>query len=123
MTSPARRTSAALDGATLAQAFAGGAAALEQQADAINAINVFPVPDGDTGTNMWSTAKAAAGAARAAASQTPAAVLRAAADAALMAAKGNSGVILSQILERVSGDAAGLGLRCGRARRRARART
>lgn len=73
------------------------AAALTAQSDAINAINVFPVPDGDTGTNMSLTMRAAADAAHAA-STGAGDVLRAAARGALMGAKGNSGVILSQIL-------------------------
>ena len=50
---------AAIDGRALALAFAGGAEALLRQADALNAINVFPVPDGDTGTNMSLTMRAA----------------------------------------------------------------
>ena len=48
-----------LDGEALLGAFAGGTQALARQADAINAINVFPVPDGDTGTNMSLTMRAA----------------------------------------------------------------
>ncbi|MHB8376287.1 MAG: DAK2 domain-containing protein [Dehalococcoidia bacterium] len=86
-----------IDGPALARALAGGAAALAQQADAINVINVFPVPDGDTGTNMSMTMRATAAAAHAATGSAHD-VARAAADAALMGAKGNSGVILSQIL-------------------------
>ena len=54
---------AVIDGPALARAFAGGAAALRRQADALNAINVFPVPDGDTGTNMSLTMRAAVDAA------------------------------------------------------------
>jgi len=50
----------AIDGAALVRAFTGGAAGLRQQAAALNAINVFPVPDGDTGTNMSLTMSAAA---------------------------------------------------------------
>ncbi len=88
----------AIDGPALARAFAGGSATLAQQADAINVINVFPVPDGDTGTNMAMTMRATAAAAAYAASGSAHDVARAAADAALMGAKGNSGVILSQIL-------------------------
>ncbi len=44
-----------LRGAELYRMFAAGAAALEQNAQAINSLNVFPVPDGDTGTNMHLT--------------------------------------------------------------------
>ncbi|MGH7622783.1 MAG: DAK2 domain-containing protein, partial [Gemmatimonadaceae bacterium] len=96
--SAASRLEGAIDGPALARALAGGAAALAEQADAINVINVFPVPDGDTGTNLSMTMRTAAAAATHAAPVTPLEVARAAADAALMGAKGNSGVILSQIL-------------------------
>ena len=68
----------------------------------INALNVFPVPDGDTGTNMFLTLQASARAARQFLESehgTIADVLRAAAHGALMGARGNSGVILYQILE------------------------
>ncbi|HZP57426.1 MAG TPA: DAK2 domain-containing protein [Dehalococcoidia bacterium] len=86
----------AIDGPTLARMLEGASDALSAQAAAINAINVFPVPDGDTGTNMSLTLAPAAAAASAAATATEAA--HHAAREALMSAKGNSGVILSQIL-------------------------
>ena len=92
---------AAIDGRALALAFAGGAEALLRQADALNAINVFPVPDGDTGTNMSLTMRAAIDEiARQAGDAMPstADVARAVAQGTLMGARGNSGVILSQIL-------------------------
>jgi hypothetical protein len=92
-----------IDGPALRQAFAGGAAALSQQADALNAINVFPIPDGDTGTNMSGTMRAAIDEAASDPSETAAAVAQAAARGALMGAKGNSGVILSQILDGIAG--------------------
>src|SRR5438876_562970 len=74
---------------------------LERNAAAINAINVFPVPDGDTGDNMAATLRAAV---QAAATQRGGAgsVLAAAAHGALLGARGNSGVILSQILSGLS---------------------
>jgi len=87
-----------IDGAALARAFAGGAEALRRQADAINAINVFPVPDGDTGTNMYMTVRAALDDIERAPPADAHAIAWAAAHGALMGAKGNSGVILSQIL-------------------------
>ncbi len=87
-----------IDGAALARAFAAGAEALRRQADAINAINVFPVPDGDTGTNMYMTMRAALDDIERAAPADAHAIARAGARGALMGAKGNSGVILSQIL-------------------------
>jgi uncharacterized protein len=71
---------------------------LELQAASVNALNVFPVPDGDTGTNMSMTMRAAATAAAAESADSAAAVTAAAARGALMGARGNSGVILSQLL-------------------------
>lgn len=97
----------ALDAAALRDAFAGGAEALRQQADALNAINVFPVPDGDTGTNMSMTMRACIDEIARAATADAAAVLDAAARGALMGAKGNSGVILSQILGGMAAGAPG----------------
>lgn len=87
-----------IDGPVLARAFAGGWAALRDQADALNAINVFPVPDGDTGTNMSLTMRAAVDEIERLGATTLAGVARAAAHGTLMGAKGNSGVILSQIV-------------------------
>ncbi|MDQ3567970.1 MAG: DAK2 domain-containing protein [Actinomycetota bacterium] len=73
-------------------------AALKNQADRINALNVYPVPDGDTGTNMLLTAesvlKETANEPYASAEEAS----RAASRAALMGARGNSGVILSQMI-------------------------
>ena len=65
--------------------------------DEVNALNVYPVPDGDTGTNMLHTMRSALDHARRA-EQQPAIMLTAAAHGALMGARGNSGVILSQVL-------------------------
>lgn len=74
----------------------GLAAAREE----IDALNVYPVPDADTGTNLWSTMEAATAAASAAEVRADdvAGVLHAAARGALLGARGNSGVILSQLL-------------------------
>jgi DAK2 domain fusion protein YloV len=94
----ARSASGGIDGAALLRSFSGGAAALRRQAAALNAINVFPVPDGDTGTNMSLTMRAAVDEAERATDGTLSGVARAAARGALMGAKGNSGVILSQII-------------------------
>lgn len=66
--------------------------------DHLNALNVFPVPDGDTGTNMARTLRSAADAASTAPDDV-AEVLQAAARGALMGAAGNSGVILSQMIQ------------------------
>ncbi|HEX3244132.1 MAG TPA: DAK2 domain-containing protein, partial [Chloroflexota bacterium] len=70
---------------------------LESHAEHLNALNVFPVPDGDTGINMSRTLRAAANEA-ALVDAAPAAVLMAAARGALLGAAGNSGVILSQMM-------------------------
>src|SRR5437763_9147770 len=98
-----------LDGKTLFEAMASGMRWLETNVAAINALNVFPVPDGDTGTNMLLTMRAAVEAAAklpADDAGSAAHVLRAAAQGAVLGARGNSGVILSQI---VAGVTRGLG--------------
>lgn len=71
---------------------------LEKQAASINALNVFPVPDGDTGTNMLLTMQAALEEIDTVPDDSAASVARAAAHGSLMGARGNSGVILSQLL-------------------------
>src|SRR5438874_4487542 len=87
-----------IDADSLARAFRAGAAALSANAGAIDAINVFPVPDGDTGTNMASTMRAAVEEIERSGGDGARDVAAAVAHGALMGAKGNSGVILSQIL-------------------------
>jgi uncharacterized protein len=86
------------DGQDLKKALLAGAAWLEEHREAINALNVFPVPDGDTGSNMSATMQAAMrGIAES--NETSAGVIAAkVAHGALMGARGNSGVILSQTL-------------------------
>lgn len=75
------------------------AAALKERADEVNRLNVFPVPDGDTGTNMSLTMDAVVAAmARLDADATMDQVRHAVTHGSLMGARGNSGVILSQIL-------------------------
>ena len=69
---------------------------LEAHLDEINNLNVFPVPDGDTGVNMVLTMRAALAQVEQAPDHTAATVAAAAAQGALMGARGNSGVILSQ---------------------------
>ncbi len=69
---------------------------LEKSALDINALNVFPVPDGDTGTNMLLTMRSAIDEAYRAPDQSASAVAQAIAKGSLMGARGNSGVILSQ---------------------------
>lgn len=86
------------DGQDLKKALQAGAAWLEEHREAINALNVFPVPDGDTGSNMSKTMQAAIKGIETS-DETSAGVLSARlAHGALLGARGNSGVILSQIL-------------------------
>ena len=85
------------DGAALLRALEAATARLEAGADEVNALNVYPVPDGDTGTNMLHTMRAATKHARDA-EPTIDKVSAAAAYGALMGARGNSGVILSQVV-------------------------
>ncbi|WP_055667860.1 DAK2 domain-containing protein [Desnuesiella massiliensis] len=75
---------------------------LEEQKEFVNSLNVFPVPDGDTGTNMSATFKAAVSEIENFKSQSIGDVAKKLAKGALMGARGNSGVILSQILRGIS---------------------
>ena len=87
------------DGAGFLAAFRSAVANLEAHVEEVNAMNVFPVPDGDTGTNMLATVRAALEEAdRVGPTATAGEVARAASYGALMGARGNSGVITSQIL-------------------------
>ena len=88
-----------VDGQTLRDMFASGTLWLEKSASDINAINVFPVPDGDTGTNMVLTMKFALEEAKLCPDSNVSSVARSLARGALMGARGNSGVILSQFLK------------------------
>ena len=87
-----------IDGLLLKEMIIAGANLLEQNREAIDALNVFPVPDGDTGTNMSLTMKSTVK--EIATQDVPSAAKLAslAARGALKGARGNSGVILSQIL-------------------------
>ena len=73
-------------------------AAVKAQVARINALNVYPVPDGDTGTNMLLTLRAALDETSDKSYASPEEASRACARAALMGARGNSGVILSQMI-------------------------
>jgi hypothetical protein len=86
------------DGQRFKHLVEAGLAWLEQHSDAINALNVFPVPDGDTGTNMLLTLQSAYKEIAALPEESVSEVAQAVAYGALMGARGNSGVILSQIL-------------------------
>jgi len=86
-----------ISGQDLREMFAVATAWLEKSASDIDALNVFPVPDGDTGTNMLLTMRSSIEEAYRAPDRSASAVVQAMADGALMGARGNSGVILSQI--------------------------
>ena len=75
---------------------------LEEQSDYVNSLNVFPVPDGDTGTNMSMTFRAAVKEINEADLKSIGEVSKKLAKGALMGARGNSGVILSQILRGIA---------------------
>src|SRR5687767_11728286 len=86
-----------LDAADLRAVMAGFADALQAHRSTINRLNVYPVPDGDTGTNMALTLESVV-ADLGGVDDTMSEVCRALAHGSLMGARGNSGVILSQIL-------------------------
>jgi DAK2 domain fusion protein YloV len=87
----------ACDGEGLLEAFRAAVANLEANVEEINSLNVYPVPDGDTGSNMYATVKAALDEADGITEVTVERVSAAIAFGALMGARGNSGVITSQI--------------------------
>ena len=87
----------AANGQDLREMFAAATTWLEKSAPDIDALNVFPVPDGDTGTNMLLTMRSLIDEAYRAPDRSASAVTQAMAKGALMGARGNSGVILSQI--------------------------
>jgi DAK2 domain fusion protein YloV len=87
----------ACDGAGLLEAFRAAVDNLEAHVDEINALNVYPVPDGDTGSNMLATVRAALDEAEAVDNVTAERIATAISFGALMGARGNSGVITSQI--------------------------
>ena len=82
----------------LAKMFLAGAKNLESKKEWINELNVFPVPDGDTGTNMCMTIMSAAKEVAALDQPDMAALAKAISSGSLRGARGNSGVILSQLL-------------------------
>ena len=86
-----------IDAQMLQKMFIAGAKNLEAKKEWINELNVFPVPDGDTGTNMTLTIMSAANEVGAIADPTMATVAKAISTGSLRGARGNSGVILSQL--------------------------
>lgn len=98
---------ARLDGTDLLGMFRAALDVLEVNVEAINALNVFPVPDGDTGTNMFLTLREVADKVATFESDSAAEVATSMAQAALMGARGNSGVILSQFFKGIAAGLAG----------------
>ncbi|MDI6814999.1 MAG: DAK2 domain-containing protein [Dehalococcoidales bacterium] len=86
-----------IKGQDLREMFAAATTWLEKSTSDIDALNVFPVPDGDTGTNMLLTMRSSMEEAYRAPNRSASAVAQAMARGALVGARGNSGVILSQI--------------------------
>ena len=91
-----------IDGILFKQMVLHGAAAIAQQKQAINDLNVFPVPDGDTGTNMSMTINTAAAELRKVTPETVGQASKVCASALLRGARGNSGVILSLLFRGIS---------------------
>ena len=86
-----------LDGKLFARMFKGGAALLRSKADKVNELNVFPVPDGDTGDNMSMTMEGGVAAVDTSNDASLGQVCELIAHGMLLGARGNSGVILSQL--------------------------
>ncbi|MBQ8908822.1 MAG: DAK2 domain-containing protein [Clostridia bacterium] len=88
-----------INGATFRKMIVAGASLLEQNKKYVDSLNVFPVPDGDTGTNMFLTMKSAVNEVSQCGQNTVEALSNAFAKGALKGARGNSGVITSQIFK------------------------
>lgn len=86
-----------MDASLLQKAFLAGAKSIELKKDYINELNVFPVPDGDTGTNMTLTIMSAAKEVNSIDNPTIENIAKAISSGSLRGARGNSGVILSQL--------------------------
>ena len=86
-----------IDAKSFQKLFLAGANRINSRKDYINELNVFPVPDGDTGTNMSLTILAAAKEVGAVEEPTMATICKAISNGSLRGARGNSGVILSQL--------------------------
>ena len=88
-----------INGATFRKMIVGGVALLDQNKQLVDSLNVFPVPDGDTGTNMFLTMKSAVNEVNNCPDNTLVNLCEAFAKGALRGARGNSGVISSQIVK------------------------
>lgn len=87
-----------MDASAIKKCFLAGANAIDEKKERINDLNVFPVPDGDTGTNMTMTIMSAANEVAAIEDGNMKALCKAISSGSLRGARGNSGVILSQLL-------------------------
>ena len=96
-----------IDARTLSRMFLAGAKNLEAKKEWINELNVFPVPDGDTGTNMTMTIMSAANEVGALENPAMDKLAKAISSGSLRGARGNSGVILSQLLRGFSRSVSG----------------
>src|ERR671925_1514602 len=94
---PSAGTGERVDGQLFKQALLGSLSWLTANQEEVNRLNVFPVPDGDTGTNMLLTLQSAVEDIRESPATEVSKIARIAAHGSLMGARGNSGVILSQI--------------------------
>ncbi len=97
-----------IDAALLQKMFLAGAKNLESKKEWINDLNVFPVPDGDTGTNMTLTIMSAAKEVSTIANPTMDSLAKAISSGSLRGARGNSGVILSQLFRGFTKEMSGL---------------
>ena len=88
-----------INGATFKKMVLAGVSLLEQNKEYVDSLNVFPVPDGDTGTNMFLTMKSAVGEINKCMNNDLASLSEAFSKGALRGARGNSGVITSQIFK------------------------
>ncbi|KGP76885.1 dihydroxyacetone kinase [Desulfosporosinus sp. Tol-M] len=99
---PTAKTISVVSGQLWKQMMVAGAKALELKKHEVDALNVFPVPDGDTGTNMFLTIQSAVRDSEKVTGQAISEVAEAASMGSLMGARGNSGVILSQLLRGIA---------------------
>ena len=97
-----------VDGEQFWRMLSAGTALLHEHKEEVDALNVFPVPDGDTGTNMYLTFLAALREVEKGPKDRLSQVVDAAAQGALMGARGNSGVIVSQLFRGFAKAVAGL---------------
>ena len=97
-------SSVTIDGMMLSRMLTSAEIVLEKNLEGVNALNVFPVPDGDTGTNMLLTLRAVIEEINKSPQDSLGEMSKMMARGALLGARGNSGVILSQFLRGFSGE-------------------